>query len=112
MSHHGGKGYPHTAQIRSERRDRAIAVTAESGYSKLTTEEKLKRVLAFVSVPGNGKAEKQLAKLQLQLKKDKEPKPVKNKEVEAPLVVSKKTDDNHNYQVEQAYNKRSHKVRK
>jgi len=71
MSHHGGKGYPRTQQIRAERRDRAEQVAQESGYNKLSTAEKLSRVQAFIAVPGNGKAAKQIAKLEKQLAKEK-----------------------------------------
>lgn len=74
MAHHGGRGYPCTQQIRTERRERAEQIAQESGYSKLNTVEKLERVRSFIAVPGNGAAAKQLAKLEKQLAKENTPK--------------------------------------
>lgn len=53
MSHHGGHGYTRTQAIRAERRLRAEEVAKETGYSDLSLEDKLKRVLGFISLPGN-----------------------------------------------------------
>lgn len=72
MSHAGGHGYPRTQQIRKERRERADQVTAETGFSKLTTQQKLDRVLAYIAMPGHGEAKKQLSKLQATLVKEQE----------------------------------------
>lgn len=71
MSHHGGHGYTVTRYVRATRRTRAEEIDSESGYKSLSTEKKLERVLAFIAVPGNGNAARQLARLQAQLQKEK-----------------------------------------
>gem|GEM_PF-4288489 len=76
MAHKGGHGYPKTKKIREERREQAEALATETGYSKLTTQEKLERVLAFIAVPGNGAAKKQRARLEKLLSKEKVVEPV------------------------------------
>jgi len=93
LSHHGGKGYPCTQQIRAERRDRAEQVAQESGYSKLSTADKLARVQAFIAVPGNGAAAKQIAKLEALLIKESQPKIQTTKEKVAAQVETVKDGD-------------------
>lgn len=65
MSHHGGHGYTKTKEIRKERRARAELVAQETGWSKLSIEEKLARL-------PEGGANKQRAKLLGQLQKQKD----------------------------------------
>ena len=85
MAHKGGHGYPRTQQIRKERRERAEAVAAETGFSKLTTQQKLDRVLALVATPGCGEAKKQIARLTALLVKEQEKKAT-------PVAQTKKTE--------------------
>ena len=69
MAHKGGHHRPKTKQIKEERRKRAEAIQTESGYSELTTKDKLARVLELV-LSGNGNAARQRAKLEAQLVKE------------------------------------------
>jgi hypothetical protein len=111
MSHHGGKGYPCTQQIRSERRERAEQVAQESGYSKLSTAEKLARVQAFIAVPGNGAAAKQLVRLEALLIKESQPKVQTTKEKASrgvgPLDTSARVRDDSEKQFARKGNKAS-----
>lgn len=77
MAHHGGRGLTKTAQIRKERRERAERVAEETGWSKLSIDEKLARL-------PEGGANKQRARL-LKQKEELEKKAaekVAEKEVE------------------------------
>lgn len=123
MSHHGGRGYTKTKQIRSERRVLAEQVAAESGFSKLTTQQKLDQVRAFAAIPGNGNAAKQIKRLEALLLKEQAPKPepkVKgvgrldpNRKVQdkSPVVVSPEPEFDNEDDVEGQHNKRGKRSR-
>lgn len=86
---------PKTQQIRQERRARAEEVAVETGYSKLSNQQKLERVLTFIAIPGNGEAKKQRARLEALLRKENEPAPApvasdENGNVEKPYKKGKK----------------------
>lgn len=74
MAHKGGHGYPRTKQIRKEKRERAELIAAETGFSKLSTKDKLERVIGYISEPGHGEAKRQMTKLVIALAKEHEKK--------------------------------------
>jgi hypothetical protein len=86
MAHKGGHGYPRTEQIRKERRERADQVAAETGFSKLSTKDKLERVLSYIATPGHGEAKKQIEKLVTLLAKEHEKPADKPEKVDRELT--------------------------
>ena len=95
--------YTKTKQIKEIRNKRAVAIAEESGYSKLSTKEKLARVMGHIAA-GLGNAAKERAKLEALLLKEqakkeavkpphsvvKEEEPKKEAEVvEAPVKPAK-----------------------
>ena len=68
MSHHGKHGYTKTKQVRAVRAARADDIATASGYSKLTTQQKLDHVLAMIASGKYGFALRQKNRLEEQLK--------------------------------------------